>query len=135
VKQIFTLLLLILISLITFSQENNVKLVSFESSECCTDYPSEREIRTRIISQEFVDDFLIIKIATIANCSGINNIQLAFENDSLFLNYQQGEIEYDTISIDTLDWNGTILYEINEYTIFGHGLNKLKLLFPYLPVL
>ena len=81
----FSLLLFILMTFFySFSQNNEPKLLQFETSECQPDH-NMSSLQDRIVSQKFKDDLFYIHIELIANCCYGDIGSIEVKNDTLKL--------------------------------------------------
>jgi len=107
------LLLFFLKIFCVYSQNNkNIELIDFSTSQCDKNYSYERQVKTRIVSKNYLNGIFNIEIGIFENCGGVYNPKVCISSDTLKLLYEIGKPrKIDTTEIDTLE-NGEIFMTI-----------------------
>lgn len=88
-------------------------ITSFTVSECDDDCDYERVVN-RISYQSFENQILHIDFGFVTNCAGINHPKASYQQDTLFIDYEDYLVEIDTIrKVDSI-YNDSLTIEITE---------------------
>ena len=94
--RLFLLEIFIFVYSISFGQ-TKLDVINVMQSGCNKDADIFR-VQNQIISQSHRNDTFEIRVGMVTNCAGITNLQAEYVNDTIYFHFEQGQIEYDTIT-------------------------------------